>query len=69
MMNIPLLMMLILMMMMMIKRDDDMQGDRSRGRERQSWHSKVKPVILNGENHDDDDEYNEYDDEKKELLR
>ena len=58
-------------MTMMSERDDDMQGDRSRGRERQSWHSKVKPVILTGENHHDDDDFDEDyddDDEKKEVY-
>ena len=41
--------------------DDDMQGDRSRGRERQSWHSKVKPVILKDDQ--DHDDYNDGDDD------
>ena len=41
--------------------DDDMQGDRSRGEDRQSWHSKVKPVIL----FYDDDDLNGFDDYNK----
>ena len=42
--------------------DDDMQGDRSRGEDRQSWHSKVKPVILNAyDDYDDDDDDDDYD--------
>ena len=55
---------------MMSRSNDDMQGDRSRGRERQSWHSKVKPVILNGDDYDDndDDDFDDdYDKEKKEF--
>ena len=53
----------------MSESNDDMQGDRSRGRECQSWHSKVKPVILNGDDYDDNDDFDDdFDNEKKEVY-
>ena len=49
-------------MMMTMGGNDDMQGDRSRGRDCQSWHSKVKPVILkDDQDHDGDDDHNQDD--------
>ena len=48
-------------MMMTMGGNDDMQGDRSRGRDCHSWHSKVKPVILKDDQ--DHDDYNDGDDD------
>ena len=45
--------------MMTMGGNDDMQGDRSRGRDCQSWHSKVKPVILKDDYNDGDDGHNQ----------
>ena len=50
-------------MMMTMGGNNDMQGDRSRGRDCHSWHSKVKPVILK-----DDQDHDDYNDDDHKLL-
>ena len=54
--------MIIIVTMMTMGGNDDMQGDRSRGRDCHSWHSKVKPVILKDDQ--DHDDYNDGDDDR-----
>ena len=47
--------------MTMTAAGSELEGDRSHASNRQSWHSKVKPVILKDEQ--DHDDYNDCDDD------